>query len=221
MRAEARAAFAALFDAGWSAAAVADAYDVPERTVSAIQHRLTAGRPSLPGLVVSRRVLSGPVRVPTVGMVPAWPTVRKLQALACDGWSSRPIAAEVGVSRSTITALSRGRRSQVTAMIAAKVDVLFRRDASGGCAQTVRMARARGWVPAEFWVDIEDPNEVPQPPSPETGLDLGEAMMLARTRCDREVAARRLGCASWKSLEGMLRNRRGGRDVIEKFKEER
>ena len=219
IRAAARARLDDLLAEKWSAGAIASMFDLPTTTVSGLRRD---GGTVRPGLGLARRLLADPQR-PTAGTGPALVASRKLQALGRLGWTNRELQARLRCSASVVADIQSGRREIADVVTLNAIDEVYAElENTWGPSEIGRTrAERRGWLLPADWDDIEDPTEAPQPPSPETGLDLGEAMMLARTGCDREVAARRLGCASWKSLEGMLRNRRGGRAVIEKFKEER
>jgi hypothetical protein len=91
-------------------------------------------------------------------LVAAAPTVRRIEALACRGWSQRALAARLGRARSYLQHVV--HRDLVWRTTAAKVAVLFdelcdvdRLDAIGNRVRAE--ATARGAVPPWGWVDIE------------------------------------------------------------------
>lgn len=120
-------------------------------------------------------------------------TRRRLQALACIGWSQPRLAAEIGVDVAALWSLAY-RNGGVTAKTAARVrdtyDQLWDKDPTDGAngrqassAERVRReALARGWVGPLAWDDdeIDDPAARPHVPSPanRTGEELDEVAVL-------------------------------------------
>jgi hypothetical protein len=124
-----------------------------------------------------------PLRVDPVG------TARRLQALACAGWSAVDIAAAVRTSPGVVQGWQHGaltwifRRSAVK--VAALYDAVWDRPPPGRYAVKVRNLAARaGWLPPAAWDDdmIDDPAAAPATPD-------GGARELAP--CGTEAAYRR------------------------------
>ncbi len=150
-----------LLDDGWSPTAIADAYGLPVEFMVKVGNTWTAGRLSRPGMILSRKLLAGPVKIPTVGLLPSWPSTRRLQALARMGWTNTDLAARCGLSQSVITDAQAGRRRQITAGTAARVRDLYAslENTSGGSARAAGRAERLRWGPPAAWDDIDDPSE--------------------------------------------------------------
>lgn len=93
-------------------------------------------------------------------------TRRRLQALACEGWSTLAIAELLQVDHRAVQHLRAGvtGRSRVTRVTAARVDAVYRllldRECRSPRAGRVRGDAARaGWVPRAAWsaATIDDP----------------------------------------------------------------
>jgi len=137
--------------------------------------------------------LAGPVSVDPTG------TRRRVQALACLGWSVDRLAARSGVDRQAIDRALRGARVSVTTARAIRVayDELWNTPApEGDQRQRIAAARSRnraarlGWVPPLAWDDdsIDDPTAVPDVgEKARHGVDLDEWVHLVTSG---ETAAR-------------------------------
>lgn len=131
----------------------------------------------------------GPVQVPAVG------TTRRLQALAAVGWSQKEIAARLGVTGARVGHLMNGMFPTVFPETAAAVAAVFdelcmvvptdptptRPRQIRVHERTRRHARARGWVTALAWDDIDNPAERPK---------RGNARRPRRTDVDEAVVQR-------------------------------
>jgi hypothetical protein len=149
-----------LVDDGWSCTAVADAYGLTKEIIE----RYVGVRDSLPGVGTARIVLAGPVRRPRVGKLPAWPARRRLQGLAWQGWSTRDLAARLGVSCSTVSHVQSGRYVGVSARMDAAIRGLYRGLwlCPGPSDAASRNAVDRGWTPPGAWVDIDSRDDRPE-----------------------------------------------------------
>lgn len=92
----------------------------------------------------------------------AEPTVRRLQALACIGWSSKKIAAQlVGFTGSTVALIREGHQAEVRQSTARQVSALYTRlamtpNTAMGSNQTRGWARKHGWRGPLHWASIEE-----------------------------------------------------------------
>lgn len=110
--------------------------------------------------------------------VDATGTRRRVQALACLGWSAAELSRSLGRNRSYLAkAIDRDRVHPTTA---AAVEALYDRLSMTWCttptaARTAATARAAGWVPPLAWDEgaIDDPTATPYGvhPTPVDGLD--------------------------------------------------
>ena len=116
-------------------------------------------------------------------------TRRRLQALSAAGWSTRQLAARLGVTASAIAQLRSTGRQRVLARTAADVAVLYddcwwRTPPGRYQARAEGYAEAQGWVPPWRWhgVELDDPDATPVP-------DLGEIDQVA---IEETIAGRRV-----------------------------
>ncbi len=93
--------------------------------------------------------------------VPAGPTVRRLQALACIGWSSKQVAARLpGFTGSTVALIREGDQAEVKSSTARAVAAVYRvlattPNTAPGSRQTRGWARTYGWAGPLDWADID------------------------------------------------------------------
>ena len=163
-RERARQVLSDLLAEQWSPSAIADAYGIPAATTKRVSYTLASGRMQLPGWGLARIILAGPVRRPTVGRLPAWPTTRRLRALAAIGWTNADLRARLGFAQSVVSDAQAGRRSSVSARFAAAVQDLFSEleNTPGPSAIAARNARAKRWGPPAAWDDIGNRLEQPK-----------------------------------------------------------
>jgi hypothetical protein len=140
-------------------------------------------------------------------------TARRVQALACIGWSVDRTAARAGIDRQAVDQALRG--GQVTVKTARAIrdcyDELWATPApEGDQRQRIAAARSRnraarlGWSPPLAWDDeaIDDPAVTPSHVERDgRGFDLDEWLHLVRAGEDPERAARRCGAASLRTVE--------------------
>lgn len=111
--------------------------------------------------------------------VDATGTHRRIQALACCGWTLTGQAAQVGMTVSNYAALL--DRPQVLRATADKVQALYGKlsmlpaPAGYGCTRVRNLAKAQGWFPPLAWDDetIDDPAACPVLVPPVEGSDPG------------------------------------------------
>lgn len=94
--------------------------------------------------------------------VPAGPSARRLQALACIGWSSKRVAAHLAdFTGSTIALIREGDQAEVKRSTAASIAQLYERlcmtpNTAPGNRQTRGWARKHGWKPPLAYDDIDE-----------------------------------------------------------------
>lgn len=151
-----------------------------------------------------------PLQVPAIG------TTRRLQALAAVGWTQKELGARLGVTGARVGHLMNGMFPTVFPETAAAVAAVFdelcmvvptdpaptRPREFRVHERTRRRARARGWVSALAWDDIDN-DASPSTSGPLTVVhrqdDVDEAVVqrllagerIAATRAEKEEAARR------------------------------
>lgn len=162
----------------------------------------------------ARRLLELPL--PTVTQLPGGVAVdgtgtrRRIQALACLGWSVGAISREAGIDRQSLDGAMRGR-PVLARTHQAVVDVyerLWNHPAAGrdhaekiAVSRTANRARREGWTPPSAWDDDEIDDPTAEPITGDVGEDLvdehaldlvldGQPMRL--TGRDLEVAVDRL-----------------------------
>ena len=106
-----------------------------------------------------------------VGMIDATGARRRLQALACLGWSTPLLDEQCGLSHSVINRVRNGNTRIVTPdtnrAISEVFDKLWNVEApraghnARGYSQVVNHAARLGWVPPLGWDEIDDPDEKP------------------------------------------------------------
>jgi hypothetical protein len=198
---------------GWKT--VAQAAGVAESTLCHVLYgRRRNGRNEPPARRMNpeaaRKLLAVPLptveQLPGGVVVPAVGTQRRLQALACLGWSIGRLAAEGSLDRQRLDRAMRGQDVVVSTVRAVAVvyDRLWDqrptaedRFEQGGITRTINAAKRAGWVPPAAWDDdtIDDPTAVPF--QDDVVEDLVDELAVDavldghRMRLDRRDAARR------------------------------
>lgn len=157
----------ALIRAGRSRTWIARATGVPEATI----HRLLAGQSTIARHNAYRLLaLTRADRPRGKTWVPATGTKRRLEALACQGWSQVDIARLAGLNANTLSRVVRDSPRQVAAATADAVARVYlqlarlcRTDQTGRWVQA--RARKRGYLPPAAWTPwtIDDPRARPLP----------------------------------------------------------
>lgn len=102
-----------------------------------------------------RRIMSG-----KPAMIDSGPTMRKLQALARNGWGAPEVAAATGLDRSYLGAIRNGKRPTMRVATAAPIARLYAKHAmtiiEGDIAdRSRRLAIKNGWHSPMRWADID------------------------------------------------------------------
>jgi hypothetical protein len=97
------------------------------------------------------------------GYVDSTGSSRRIQALVAIGWTTRAIAARMGVKdHASVVDLSSGRNRTVRRSTAVRVRAVYEElwDQPGPSAVSARRAAAKGWLPPAAWDDdqIDDPS---------------------------------------------------------------
>jgi hypothetical protein len=161
---------------------------------------------------------------PGVNCFPAHGITRRLQALTALGWSQQAICDATGLQPPYVSMLVNNARGQdvvaphIWRRVAGAYDRMSR--TTGGAVRAERRARRNGWVPPAAWLDIDDPDETPdpgyQPPRRRDWLALVEDW--AACGWDRPAVAAALGITI-RSLERRC-DRAGRRDLWRKLSKE-
>ncbi len=107
------------------------------------------------------------------GTVDALPTTRRLQALATLGWSSRALAAELGITAGALRRLRRGDQPYAAAATAAAVRDAYDRLAARcprPSTQVLRTAAEQHWPPPMAWDDGHGPHGIDNPRATPVGI---------------------------------------------------
>ena len=163
-------------------------------------------RPETAAAILAVRL--SPAALGDAALVDATGTHRRIQALACNGWSLARICERLGMLRSNFGALM--ERAQVTAATAQAVQVLYdelwdqpppesAHHEKIAASRARNYARARGWLPPAAFDDdtIDDPQATPEDCRRRGRLGSAELAeewaKLEAQGLDRVQAAERLG----------------------------
>lgn len=127
------------------------------------------------------------------GRVDATGTIRRLRALAIEGWSAAYVAARMGVDPSTIREITRGERTHVVGITARSIAMIYDEiHAEPGPGRTCTThARKKRWHGPEAWTDdtIGDPAAKPYDSAP---VIVDEVAIHRAIRGDRTVRLSRM-----------------------------
>lgn len=155
----------------------------------------------------ARAVLAVQLRLPPPRQVPTVALRRRVQALACRGWSSRDLGVQLGVCSKR--AAHWARREMIATRIDERLAALYEGlvDEKGPSRALATYAHNRGWAPPEAWSDttIADPDAQPWQWCRE---DVDE--VLVRKAFAEGMEARRLNRAEQRAVALMV-HRAGGR----------
>lgn len=142
-----------LVDEGWTATALADAYELPLHVFTHAIARHKAGGVRQLGPIASARLVAPPRRRPTRGFIPVLGTTRRLQALAVHGWTNAEICSRADVNQSVVSDAQAARRPLIAAAAAARIaDVYAELSGTAGPSKMAHdRAAGRGWMPPEAW----------------------------------------------------------------------
>lgn len=107
------------------------------------------------------------------GRVPSVGARRRMQALACLGWTTEAMADMAGISRRTAQYVINHKSDTTEYQVHAKIGALFERlcltpppEATSrqkrAAGRARRVSREKGWVPPLAWDDIDNPDAQPQ-----------------------------------------------------------
>jgi hypothetical protein len=129
-------------------------------------------------------------------------TVRRLRALTRIGWHTTALAAELGVSPTTISGLLWAAPAEVSTELHAGVRALYRRllvqtppAGTEAGRRAVAVARAAAWLGPMHWGDIEHDPELTEPPA-----DDAPVSFTYLTAANQEL------CARVKDLETLVQH---------------
>ncbi|MFD5027045.1 hypothetical protein [Streptomyces sp. NPDC058373] len=184
---------------GWNRHQIAAAAGVTHDTA----RRIMAGAPTTTRTTAA--AIQG-IRLapPRQGNIDATGTRRRLQALACIGWTHDAIAKASGVSPDTIASHIYGRPRTIHADLARQIAGAYRRLVTqpGTSTLTRTRAAARGWHGPLAWDDIDNPACEPEAPTVPTELRTGRrsavdadlVMELTAAGLSKQQIAWELGC---------------------------
>lgn len=193
---------------GYSHEAIARAAGVSARTV----HRIVMGRLTRTYPRISAAILAVKPTIDDLepsARISAQGSRRRVEALACLGWSIAALAEQLGATRSALAQRVAGTSTTVAAHreLAALYDRLWATPPTaatvaeaGYIARTKRHARALGWVPPMGWDDIDTD---PEPPACDDGdgidviaVELAvEGARIELSRAERHLAVAQLHAA--------------------------
>jgi len=147
-----------LLDAKWDRQEIADAAGVARKTVFNI---LNSTRPTVQINTAQALLKLRPQDAPS--WRPALGAMRRLRALSAMGWPLWWTAEQIGMSETGIRDISCGRTQIIDRRRFEAIDRIYRqygiRVGPSEAARTT--ARAKQWVTAAAWDDIDDPNDQP------------------------------------------------------------
>ena len=158
------AALARYVDAGWTCSAIATATGLRVGYVSNLMGDYRAGRIRRIGPYAARALTTSAME-PTIGLLPVVGTRRRLRALTRAGWAGAHVAAQAGVSPSTLSPLLLDNRDRVSVVVEQAVRGVYGRlgDRLGGNVRALSRAHRLGWPAPWDWagLDMDDPGVVP------------------------------------------------------------
>lgn len=151
--------------AGWSPAAIADAYGIPIRLVQESGARHAHGEgPRRFGNRTSLKLLK-PAKRPTRGFVPAIGSTRRLQALGVLGWTLDEVRTHTGITASVLADAQSGKRTVIAAKAAGLIADVYEPMSArrGPSTRATFRALKKGWVPPLAWDEgsLDDPDARP------------------------------------------------------------
>lgn len=154
-----------LADAGWSGAAIADAYGLPLRLCQDATYEYRAGRVRPFTNQVAAAFVRGPIRRPRRGFVPAVGSTRRLQGLAVLGWTLGEVHDRTGITGSVLADAQAGRRPTIAADAANLIADLYEPLSArrGPSTRATFRALKNEWVAPLAWDegDLDDPDARP------------------------------------------------------------
>lgn len=147
-----------LLDAGWTRKQIADTANVARKTVwNVLNSRLDTVQTGTAQALLALEPATAP------GFRPALGATRRVRALCAMGWPLWWTAQKAGLSETGLRDISSGRTKSVSRARFDAIDRVYRTHAMqpGPSEAALKTARAKQWVTAAAWNDIDDPNDKP------------------------------------------------------------
>jgi hypothetical protein len=147
-----------LIAASWTRTQIADMAKVGRKTVWNV---LNSSLATVHTTTAQALLALDPAAAP--GFRPALGAARRVRALSAMGWPLWWTAAQAGLSETGLRDISSGRTKSVSIARFDAIDRVYRRFAGrlGPSEAAMKTARAKQWVTAAAWNDIDDPNDRP------------------------------------------------------------
>lgn len=147
-----------LLDAGWDRSEIADAARISRKTVyNVLDSDLRTVRATTAAALLKLRPEDAPSLRPALG------AMRRVRALSAMGWTLRWTAERAGISETGLRDICSGRTKTVGRDRFDAIDRVYRAYSMrlGPSDVARRSARAKQWVTAAAWNDIDDPADQP------------------------------------------------------------
>lgn len=148
----------ALLAAGWTRVQIADTAKVGRKTVwNVLNSSLATVQTATAQALLALEPADAPDFRPALG------ATRRVRALCAMGWPLWWTAAQAGLSETGLRDISSGRTKSVSRERFDAIDGVYRRYAVrlGPSEAAMKTARAKQWVTAAAWNDIDDPKDKP------------------------------------------------------------
>lgn len=148
----------ALLDGGWTRVQIADTAQVGRKTIWNV---LNSSLATVQTATAQALLALDPKAAP--GFRPAVGATRRVRALCAMGWPLWWTARQAGLSETGLRDISSGRTKSVSVARFDALDRVYRAYAMrpGPSESAKKTARAKQWVTAAAWNDIDDPNDKP------------------------------------------------------------
>lgn len=147
-----------LLDGGWTRVQIADSAQIGRKTVWNVLH---SSLPTVQTVTAQALLALEPDAAP--GFRPVLGATRRVRALSAMGWPLGWTAQQAGLSETGVRDISSGRTKNVSLDRFEAIDRVYRRYAVrlGPSDAAMKTARAKKWVTAAAWNDIDDPKDKP------------------------------------------------------------
>lgn len=147
-----------LLDSGWARGDIAETANVARRTVwNILNSRLMTVQTGTAQALLALEPAAAPGHRPALG------AMRRVRALCAMGWPLSWTAQKAGLSETGLRDISSGRTKSVSPARFDAIDRVYRAHAMlpGPSEGALKTARAKQWVTAAAWNDIDDPADKP------------------------------------------------------------
>ncbi|MFI6491259.1 hypothetical protein [Streptomyces sp. NPDC050564] len=147
-----------LLDAGWTRVQIADTAQVGRKTVwNVLNSSLATVQTGTAQALLALEPADAPDFKPALG------ATRRVRALSAMGWTLAWTARQTGLSETALRDISSGRNKTIRREHFETLDRVYRRFAVrlGPSEAAMKTARAKQWVTAAAWNDIDDPKDKP------------------------------------------------------------